>query len=63
MAAHGACGRYVVLSFGFVPRTAAAEAFKALESPDTQVYVIGDCLKPQTIKEAVHGGFNTAAEI
>jgi 2,4-dienoyl-CoA reductase-like NADH-dependent reductase (Old Yellow Enzyme family)/thioredoxin reductase len=52
----------VVLSFGFVPRT-AAETFKALESPDTQVYVIGDCLKPQTIKEAVHGGFNTAAEI
>lgn len=53
----------VVLSFGFKPRTAVAEAFRALESADTQVYKIGDCLKPQTIKEAVHDGFNVAVEI
>ncbi len=53
----------VVLSFGFKPRTAMVEAFMALESPVTRVYPVGDCLKPQNIKDAVHGGFNTAVEI
>lgn len=53
----------VVLSFGFKPRTAVAEAFRALEADGVQVYLIGDCLTPRTIKEAIHGGFNTAVEI
>ena len=53
----------VVVSFGFKPRTQTVEAFKALESAGTQVYTVGDCLKPQNIKEAVHGGFNMAVEI
>ena len=53
----------VILSFGFKPRTAVVDTLKALASADTQVYAVGDCLKPQTIKEAVHGGFNTAVEI
>jgi 2,4-dienoyl-CoA reductase-like NADH-dependent reductase (Old Yellow Enzyme family)/thioredoxin reductase len=53
----------VILSFGFKPRTAVAEAFQALESANTEVYLVGDCLKPQNIKEAIHGGFNTAVEI
>ena len=50
----------VILSLGLEPRTETASLFKGL-APD--VYTIGDCLKPQTIKEAVHGGFNVAVEI
>jgi 2,4-dienoyl-CoA reductase-like NADH-dependent reductase (Old Yellow Enzyme family)/thioredoxin reductase len=53
----------VILSFGFKPRTAAAEAFRAMETAETQVYLVGDCLKPQTIKSAIHDGFNVAIEI
>ena len=56
-------GDTVVLSFGFRPRSTVAEAFRALESEGTRVYAVGDCLKPQTIKEAVHGGFNVAVEL
>jgi len=50
----------VILSLGLEPRTETVSLFKGL-APD--VYTIGDCLKPQTIKEAVHGGFNVAVEI
>jgi len=50
----------VILSLGLEPRTETASRFKGL-APD--VYTIGDCVKPQTIKEAVHGGFNVAVEI
>jgi len=53
----------IVLSFGFKPRIETAEVFRKLESADTRVYLIGDCLKPQTVKEAIHGGFNVAVEI
>lgn len=53
----------IILSFGFKSRTTEGEAFRTLESADTQVFMVGDCLMPQTIKEAVHGGFNTAVEI
>ncbi len=53
----------VVLSFGFKSRSAVVETLRVLESAETQVYAAGDCLKPQTIKEAIHGGFNTAVEI
>jgi pyruvate/2-oxoglutarate dehydrogenase complex dihydrolipoamide dehydrogenase (E3) component len=29
----------------------------------TDVYAIGDCAKPQALKEAVHDGFNVAVEL
>jgi 2,4-dienoyl-CoA reductase-like NADH-dependent reductase (Old Yellow Enzyme family)/thioredoxin reductase len=50
----------VVLSLGFTPRTETVGLFKD-SAPD--VYTIGDCVKPQSIKEAVHDGFNVAVEI
>ena len=50
----------VILSLGFVPRSAVVDQFQDLAA---DVYIIGDCRKPQTIKEAVHDGFNTAVEI
>ncbi len=50
----------VILSMGFKPRTEVVNKFNRL---NTDVHVIGDCLKPRTIKEAVHDGFNVAVEI
>jgi NADPH-dependent 2,4-dienoyl-CoA reductase/sulfur reductase-like enzyme len=50
----------VVLSLGFTPRTAVAERFEGLAA---DVYRIGDCVKPLSIKEAIHGAFNVAVEI
>lgn len=50
----------VILSLGFTPRTEIANRFGEAAP---ELYVIGDCLKPQSIKEAVHGGFNVAVEI
>jgi 2,4-dienoyl-CoA reductase-like NADH-dependent reductase (Old Yellow Enzyme family)/thioredoxin reductase len=50
----------VILSLGFIPRTKTVNVFKDLV-PD--VYTIGDCVKPQGIKEAVHDGFNVAVEL
>jgi hypothetical protein len=49
----------VVLSLGFTPRTETVDLFKD-SAPD--VYTIGDCVKPQSIAEAVHDGFNVAVE-
>ena len=50
----------VILSLRLEPRTAAIHDFESLQA---DVYGIGDCLKPRTIKEAVHDGFNVAVEI
>jgi NADPH-dependent 2,4-dienoyl-CoA reductase/sulfur reductase-like enzyme len=50
----------VILSLGFKARTEIANLFKE-SAPE--VYMVGDCVKPQAIKEAVHGGFNVAVEI
>jgi 2,4-dienoyl-CoA reductase-like NADH-dependent reductase (Old Yellow Enzyme family)/thioredoxin reductase len=50
----------VILSLGFKSRTAAVNRFKSLAS---DVYIIGDCQKVGTLKEAVHDGFNVAVEI
>jgi 2,4-dienoyl-CoA reductase-like NADH-dependent reductase (Old Yellow Enzyme family)/thioredoxin reductase len=50
----------VILSLGFKPRTATVNQFKNLTA---DVYVIGDCQKARTVKEAVHDGFNVAVEI
>jgi 2,4-dienoyl-CoA reductase-like NADH-dependent reductase (Old Yellow Enzyme family)/thioredoxin reductase len=50
----------VVLSLGFKPRTAIASLFK---DSAPEVHAVGDCVKPQSIREAVHGGFNVAVEI
>jgi 2,4-dienoyl-CoA reductase-like NADH-dependent reductase (Old Yellow Enzyme family)/thioredoxin reductase len=50
----------VILSLGFKPRTETVNLLKDL-APD--VYTIGDCVRPQTVKEAIHDGFNVAVEI
>ena len=50
----------VILSLGFKPRTEVVNEFKGLTA---DIHVIGDCVKPRTIKEAVHDGFNVAVEI
>jgi 2,4-dienoyl-CoA reductase-like NADH-dependent reductase (Old Yellow Enzyme family)/thioredoxin reductase len=50
----------VILSLGFKSRTETANSFKELM---TEVYTIGDCAKPQALKEAIHGGFNIAVEL
>jgi 2,4-dienoyl-CoA reductase-like NADH-dependent reductase (Old Yellow Enzyme family)/thioredoxin reductase len=50
----------VILSLGFRPRTALVSQFKNIV-PDT--FVAGDCRKAQTIKEAIHDGFNIAVEL
>jgi 2,4-dienoyl-CoA reductase-like NADH-dependent reductase (Old Yellow Enzyme family)/thioredoxin reductase len=50
----------VILSLGFRPRSALVSQFIDLV-PDT--FVAGDCRKAQTIKEAVHDGFNSAVEL
>lgn len=50
----------VILSLGFKPRTEVVNKFSGLMP---NVHIIGDCVKPRTIKEAVHDGFNVAVEI
>ena len=50
----------VILSLGFEPRIATVNQFKNLTA---DVYIIGDCMKARTVKEAVHDGFNVAVEI
>ena len=50
----------VILSLGFRARTAVAAALQE-SAPD--VYSIGDCRRPNRIKEAIHDGFNIAVEI
>ncbi len=50
----------VILSLGFKARTEMVNRFRDL---GPEVYAIGDCVKPQAIKEAVHDGFNVAVEI
>jgi len=50
----------VILSLGFKPRTTIVNQFKNLAA---DVYIIGDCQKARTVKEAVHDGFNVAVEI
>jgi NADPH-dependent 2,4-dienoyl-CoA reductase/sulfur reductase-like enzyme len=50
----------VILSLGFLPPLEKVAIFKDA-APD--VYAIGDCLKPQAVKEAIHDAFNVAVEI
>jgi len=50
----------VILSLGFKSLKSIADQFKGLA---VDVYSIGDCVKPLSIKEAIHGGFNVAVEI
>ena len=50
----------VVLALGFVPRRAVVDSFRDVV-PD--VYFIGDCRKPNNIKQAVYDAFNVAAEL
>ncbi|MBN2062698.1 MAG: FAD-dependent oxidoreductase [Deltaproteobacteria bacterium] len=57
---HSLNAETVVLSLGLKPRTELVNIFTDIV-PD--VHFIGDCLKPRTIKEAVHEGFNAAVEI
>lgn len=50
----------VILSLGFKPRATTVNQFRNLAA---DVYIIGDCQKAGTVKEAVHDGFNVAVEI
>jgi len=50
----------VIISLGLKPRTATVDQFRNLAS---DVFIIGDCYKARTVKEAVHDGFNVAVEI
>jgi NADPH-dependent 2,4-dienoyl-CoA reductase/sulfur reductase-like enzyme len=50
----------VILSLGFKPRTTIVDQFRNLAA---DVYIIGDCQKTGTVKEAIHDGFNVAVEI
>ncbi len=50
----------VVLALGFKARADLARSF-AETAPD--VYIIGDAVKPQNVKAAIHDGFNVAVEI
>lgn len=50
----------VVLSLGFRPRREEANSFSDIVP---EVYIIGDCRKPNDLKQAIHDGFNVAVEI
>jgi 2,4-dienoyl-CoA reductase-like NADH-dependent reductase (Old Yellow Enzyme family)/thioredoxin reductase len=50
----------IILSVGFRARTAVVNQFIDI-IPDT--YIAGDCRRAQTIKEAIHDGFNIAVEL
>jgi hypothetical protein len=49
-----------VLALGMTPRRAMVEALKAAAP---RVTVVGDCLKPRLIIDAVREGFHAAVEI
>ncbi len=53
-------GDTVVLALGMTPRRAAVEALKAAAP---RVTVVGDCLKPRLIIDAVREGFHAVAEL
>jgi len=50
----------VILSLGLKPRKDIVQQFYGLIA---DVYVVGDCVKSGSVKEAIHGGFNVAVEI
>ena len=50
----------IILSFGFRSRTGTVEELSGIVA-DT--YIIGDCKKPSDIAQAIHDGFNVAAEL
>ena len=50
----------VVLSLGFIPRSGINEAFRDVV-PDT--YFVGDCRRPNDLKQAIHDAFNVAVEL
>ena len=50
----------VILSLGLLPRSEVVEELQGLAP---EVYVIGDCLNPRKLMDAVHEGFNVAIEI
>lgn len=50
----------IVLSLGFKPRS---EVARALQDLAPEVYIIGDCRKPGTLRAAIHDAFNVAVEL
>lgn len=50
----------VILSLGFKPRMEIANRYQNLAR---EVYMVGDCRKARTVKEAIHEAFNIAVEI
>jgi NADPH-dependent 2,4-dienoyl-CoA reductase/sulfur reductase-like enzyme len=52
----------VVLAMGMRPREEKVAELRHL-IPETEVYVVGDCLKPRSLFAANHDGFNAACEL
>jgi len=50
----------VLLAVGLKPRTELVESLRN-SAPDFMI--IGDCLKPATVMEAIHGGYFSALDI
>lgn len=50
----------VILCAGMAPNTAAAEAFR---DSALQFFLLGDCIRPADVEEAVRGGYEAALQI
>ena len=50
----------VVLALGYEARYETVKAFQGLA---LEVYVVGDCSRPNNLMAAIHDGFNVAVEI
>ena len=49
-----------VLALGFIPEN---KLFNALQGKVREVYPIGDCIAPRSIRQAILDGFNIATQI
>lgn len=52
----------VVLALGLRPRREKVTELRRL-IPETEVFVVGDCLRPGTLFNANHGGFNAVCDL
>jgi len=53
-------GENIVLAFGAKPNN---ELVRKLKGSVKELYLVGDCLKPRRISEAIHEGFDVARQI
>ncbi len=52
----------VILAIGMRPRKEKVAELRRL-IPETEVYIVGDCVRPGNLFTANHGGFNAACEL